>query len=44
MKPSAYSLIKADDLAQASAQLAENGWGSKPVAGCQSLGLSLIHI
>ncbi|WP_175625134.1 MULTISPECIES: xanthine dehydrogenase family protein subunit M [Oxalobacteraceae] len=41
MKPSAYSLIKADDLAQASAQLAENGWGSKPVAGCQSLGAML---
>lgn len=41
MKPSAYSLINTDDLAQATALLAEGGWGSKAVAGCQSLGAML---
>ncbi|ABR91056.1 carbon monoxide dehydrogenase medium chain [Janthinobacterium sp. Marseille] len=41
MKPSAYSLSRPDDLAQATALLAEGGWGSKAVAGCQSLGAML---
>lgn len=41
MKPSAYSLSRTDDLAQATALLAEGGWGSKAVAGCQSLGAML---
>lgn len=41
MKPNAYSLVRTDDLEQASALLAEGGWGSKPVAGCQSLGAML---
>lgn len=41
MKPSAYSLTRTDELAQASSLLAEGGWGCKPVAGCQSLGAML---
>lgn len=41
MKPAAYRLLKADSIEQGTALLAEGGWGSKPVAGGQSLGAML---
>lgn len=41
MKPAAYRLLQADTIEQGAALLAEGGWGSKPVAGGQSLGAML---
>lgn len=41
MKPAAYCLLQADTVEQGTTLLAERGWGSKPVAGGQSLGAML---
>lgn len=41
MKPAAYRLIQANTIEQGAALLADGGWGSKPVAGGQSLGAML---
>lgn len=41
MKPAAYRLVQADTIEQGAQLLAEGGWGSKPVAGGQSLGAVL---